>query len=65
MDIEGHPDFPRFNMVSSGLRNAEERLLQALKSGDKAEIVAAKLALMGTLDEYSKIAKGIGGDLPE
>jgi len=65
MDIEGHPDFPRFNMVSTGLRNAEERLLQALKSGDKAEIVAAKLALMGTLDEYSKIAKGIGGDLPE
>jgi hypothetical protein len=65
MDIEGHPDFPKFNMVSTGLRNAEERLLQALKSGDKAEIVAAKLALMGTLDEYSKIAKGIGGDLPE
>ena len=65
MDIEGHPDFPRFNMVSTGLRNAEERLLQALKSGDKAEIVAAKLALMGTLDEYSKIAKGIGEDLPE
>lgn len=65
MDIEGHPDFPTFNVVSTGLRNAEERLLQALKSGDKAEIVAAKLALMGTLDEYSKIAKGIGEDLPE
>ena len=65
MDIEGHPDFPRFNMVSTVLRDAEEKLLQALKSGNKAEIAAAKLALMGTLDEYSKIAKGIGGDLPE
>jgi hypothetical protein len=63
MDVEDHPDFPRFNMVSTGLRDAEDRLLQALKSGDKAEIVAAKLALMGALDEYSKVADGIGKDL--
>ena len=65
MDIEGHPDFPRFNMVSTVLRDAEERLLQALKSGNKAEIAAAKLALMGALDEYGKIANGIGEGLPE
>jgi hypothetical protein len=65
MDIEDHPDFPRFNMVSTVLRDAEERLLQALKSGNKAEIVAAKLALMGALDEYSKTADGLGEDLPE
>ena len=62
MDIEDHPDFPRFNLVSSGLRDAEERLLEALKSGNKTEIVAAKLALMGALDEYSKVAVGIGDD---
>ena len=65
MDIEGHPDFPRFNMVSTVLRDAEEKLLQALKSGNKAEIAAAKLALMGALDEYSKIANGIGEGLTE
>ena len=65
MGIEGHPDFPRFNMVSTVLRDAEERLLRALKSGDKAEIVAAKLALMGAVDEYSKIAKGIGENPPD
>ena len=65
MDIEGHPDFPRFNMVSTVLRDADEKLLQALKSGNKAEIAAAKLALMGALDEYSKIANGIGEGLPE
>ena len=63
MDIEDHPDFPRFNIVSSGLRDAEERLLQALKRGDKTAIVAAKLDLMGALDEYSKFAVGIGNDL--
>jgi hypothetical protein len=65
MGIEGHPDFPRFNMVSTVLRDAEERLLRALKSGDEADIVAAKLALMGALDEYSKIAKGIGENPPD
>ena len=63
MNIEDHPDFPRFNAVSSGLREAEERLLQALKSGNKTAIAAAKLVLMGALDEYSKIAVGIGDDL--
>ncbi len=62
MDLEDHPDFPRFNMVSTGLRDAEDRLLQALKGGDKAEIVAAKVVLMGALDEYSKVADGIGKD---
>jgi hypothetical protein len=63
MDIEDHPDFPRFNMASTGLRDAEQKLLQALKSGNKAQIVAAKLDLMGALDEYSKVADGIGQDL--
>lgn len=63
MNIEDHPDFPRFNMVSTGLRDAEDRLLQSLKSGNKAEIVAAKITLMGALDEYSKVADGIGRDL--
>ena len=59
MAIENQPDFPRFNMVSTGLRDAEDRLLRALKSGNKSEIVAAKVALMGALDEYSKVADGI------
>jgi hypothetical protein len=63
MDIEDHPDFPRFNMASTGLRDAEQKLLQALKSGNKAQIVAAKLDLMGALDEYSEVADGIGQDL--
>ena len=52
-------------MVSTVLRDADEKLLQALKSGNKAEIAAAKLALMGALDEYSKIANGIDEGLPE
>ena len=65
MDIEGHRDFPTFNMVSTVPRDAEERLLRALKSGNKAEIVDAKLALMGALDDYGKIAHGIGEDLSE
>ena len=64
MGIENQPDFPKFNTVSAGLREAEDRLLRALKSGDKAEIVAAKIALMGVLDEYSKVADGIDKDLP-
>ncbi len=63
MDIEDHPDFPRFNMASTGLRDAEQKLPQALKSGNKAQIVAAKLDFMGALDEYSKVADGIGQDL--
>lgn len=62
MGIEDHPDFPRFNSVSTGLRDAEGRLLQALKGGNKADIVSAKVDLMGALDEYSKVAGGIGED---
>jgi hypothetical protein len=50
MDLEDHPDFPRFNVVSTGLRDAEDRLLQALKSGNKADIVSAKVVLTGALD---------------
>ena len=64
MGIEDYPDFPRFSMASTGLRDAEERLLQALKSGNKAEIGDAKLALTGALDEYSKVVDVIGRDLP-
>jgi len=64
MDITDYPDFPRFSMASTSLRDAEERLLQALKSGNKTDIVAAKLVLKGTLDEYSKVADVIGNDLP-
>ena len=64
MGIENQPDFPKFNMVSTGLRDAEDRLLRALKGGNKAEIVAAKITLMGALDEYSKVADGIDKDLP-
>lgn len=64
MGIEDQPDFPRFNMVSTGLRDAEDRLLRALKGGNKAEIAAAKLALMGALDEYSRAAEEIGEDMP-
>jgi hypothetical protein len=47
-------------MVSTVLRDAEERLLEALKSGNQAEIATAKLAVMGALDEYRKVASGIG-----
>ena len=63
MNLEDYPDFPRFNAASTGLRDAEGRLLQALKGRNKAAIVAAKLDLMGALDEYSKVATGIGNDL--
>ena len=63
MSIEDEPDFPRFNEVSTVLRDAEERLLRALRSGNKAEIVAAKLDLKGALDEYSKFADEIGNDI--
>jgi len=64
MRIEDQPDFPRFNMISTELRDAEDRLLRALKTGNQAEIVAAKLALMGALDEYRKVADGIGREPP-
>ena len=62
MGIEDHPDFPKFNTVSTGLRDAEDRLLQALKGGKKADIVSAKVDLMGALDEYSKVADGMFKD---
>ncbi len=39
-------------------------MLDAIKSGNKAEVVAAKLALMAALDEYRKTVDGIGEDLP-
>ena len=48
------PEFPRFNEVSIGLRNAEDRLLQALKNRDAAQIDSAKRDVMGALDEYGK-----------
>jgi len=56
MSITDQPDFPRFNTASTLLRDAEERLLQAVKSGDKAQIAEAKLRLRAALDEYSTIA---------
>jgi hypothetical protein len=62
MGIEDNPDFPRFNMVSTGLRDAEDKFLRAVKSGNKAEIVDAKLVLRAALDEYSKATDRIGGD---
>ncbi|MCI4679152.1 DUF4175 domain-containing protein [Rhodoblastus acidophilus] len=62
MGIEDQPDFPRFNSASTLLRDAEERLLQALKSGNEAEITEAKLALRAALDEYSRIAGAICDD---
>ena len=62
--LEDHPDFPRFNMVCTGLRDAEQRLLLALKSGDTDEVDAAKLALRGALDAYGKVVDVIGRDLP-
>jgi hypothetical protein len=65
MDIEDHPDFPRFNMISTVLRDAEERLLRALKSGNKEEFVAAKVVLMGALDEYWKVAGRVGEGLQD
>ena len=64
MAIEDQPDFPRFDTISSGFKEAEDRMLDAIKSGNKAEIVAAKLALMAALDEYRKTVDGIGEDLP-
>jgi hypothetical protein len=35
-------------------------MLNAIKSGDKREIVEAKLVLMAALDEYRKAAGSIG-----
>lgn len=49
MPIEDQTGFSRFNTVSSGLREAEDRMRAAIKSGNKDEIVAAKLALMAAL----------------
>jgi hypothetical protein len=62
MVIEDQPDFPKFNTVSTALKEAEDGMLNAIKSGNKTEIVDAKLFLMATLDEYRKIAEEIGAD---
>jgi len=64
MAIEDQVDFPRFNAVSTGIQEAEDKMLDAIKSGKKAEIVAAKLALMAALDEYRKAVDGIGEGQP-
>ncbi len=59
MTIEDHPVFPRFNEVSTGLKEAEDRLLDAIRSGNKAEIATAKLNLLASLDVYKKIVDDI------
>ena len=59
----GYPDFPKFTAVSTGLRDAEEKLLGALKRRDQAAIATAKLDVMGALDEYGRIVNGLGTDL--
>jgi hypothetical protein len=59
-DLFDQPDFPKFSAVSTGLRDAEARLLQALKSRNQSQIALAKFDLMGALDEYSKTISGIG-----
>ena len=41
MAIEDRLDFPRFSTVSTALKDAEDRMLNAIKSGDKREIVEA------------------------
>jgi hypothetical protein len=60
MAIEDNPQFPRFNMVSNGLRDAEDKFLRAIESGSKAVIVDAKLGLMAALDEYRKAVGSAG-----
>jgi hypothetical protein len=60
MALEDQPDFPRFNTVSAGLKEAEDRVLEAIKSSNKDRIVAAKLALMAALDEYRNAVDSIG-----
>jgi hypothetical protein len=60
MDNEDQPDFPRFNSASTGLKVAADRMLNALKSGDKSKIVKAKLVVMAALDEYRKAVDGVG-----
>ena len=62
MEIEDQPDFPRFTEVSTVLRDAEDRLLRALRSRDDAEIARARIALMGALDEYGKFAGTLDKD---
>jgi hypothetical protein len=62
MALEDQPDFPRFNMVSTGLKTAEDRVLATVKSNDKDRIAAAKLALMAALDEYRMAVGSIGED---
>jgi hypothetical protein len=64
MAIEDQLTFPKFNTVSTGLRQAEDNLLDALKRRDKSEIAAAKIALMAALDAYGKAVDSVGEDLP-
>jgi hypothetical protein len=52
MEIEDQPEFPRFNAVSARLKEAEDKMFAALKSGDNAQIVHTKLLLMAALDKF-------------
>lgn len=62
--VKDQSDFARFNMASTDLEMAKIGLLRALKSGNKAEIIAAKLELMGAVDEVqAKWPAGIDDDL--
>jgi hypothetical protein len=61
MEIEDRPEFPRFDAISSQLKEAEDKLLIALKSCDTDQIVHAKLLLMAALDEYRDAV----GSIPE
>jgi hypothetical protein len=61
MAVEDQPEFPRFNSLSSEFKNAEDRLLAAIRGRDNAQIAHAKLLMMAALDEYKKAV----GDIPE
>jgi hypothetical protein len=54
MGIEDHPAFPRFNHVAMGLKESEDRLFDAIGSGDKDRIAAAKLEVMAALEAYKQ-----------
>ena len=60
MAIEGATDFPRFTALSSGVRDAESRLLSAIKRRDKKEIIHSRLELQAALDEYRNAVDGLG-----
>jgi hypothetical protein len=55
MAIEDHPAFPKFNYVALGLRESEQRMFDAMSSGDENRIAAAKLELTAALDAYKKV----------